>query len=365
LNQLRADLASYDALINPAPAQPPQDWLSDAQDGLTLETQNFEAGVGVDIPLFTPAAELEVGADFKIQQQTRGDGSVVVTTQLGGEIGLEFADIANVGANGDISTQYRFDNTEDAQRFIDDLRGAADAWWKLHPADIAFGVAEVFSEYRDDHHVADIGGVELTAGVGVNHNGASLNVGGAAGVTRHFTNGDTTYHAGLSGGAGYDLGAGNKLAFSGSGRAALNVDESGAAQQLTITGIVNGSGPVGDLVENLGLDNDGNGVDVIPGPRSSEGVAAQVTFTIDLTDSESSEAVADLVNSVIGRGDQTFSVAAQDLLNQADVRVTLNTSESGAFKADVEDFEFELGNSETELVAAWGRPPNGDFQQLT
>ncbi|MGI9421099.1 MAG: hypothetical protein ACR2RA_25015 [Geminicoccaceae bacterium] len=361
-DELLANLEEYRGLSSDPSGG--EDWLTDAQDNLTLETQNIKGGVGIDIPLLTPAAELEIGAEVKIQQQTRGDGSVVVTTQLSGDVGLEFVDIVDIGANGRVSTQYRFDNAEDAQQFIDDLQHAAGAWWKLHPADIAFGVARVFSDYRDTNHVADVGGVELTAGFSASHNGASLNIGGAAGVTRNFTNGDTTYHASVSGGAGYDVGGGNRLAFSGSGRAALQVDANGDAQQLTITGVVNGSAPVDDLIENLGLDADGSSFDVAPGQRNSEGLAAQVTFTIDLTDAQNSAAVADLVDSVIGRGDQTFGAAAQDLLDQADVRVTLNASESGAFKADVDQFEFELGNSETELVAAWGRPPDGDFQQL-
>ena len=65
-DELLANLEDYQGLSSDPSGG--EDWLTDAQDNLTLDTQNFTGGVGIDIPLGTPAAELEIGAEVKIQR---------------------------------------------------------------------------------------------------------------------------------------------------------------------------------------------------------------------------------------------------------------------------------------------------------
>jgi hypothetical protein len=348
------------------------EWYEQARDGTVVKSERFVAGGEAEIP--TPyTAEVTVGAKVEMQKNTLADGSVTVKAQINGSLGTEVANALGLKINGSLSTDYKFDNEEQAEQFINALSDAANdkvSFTLDSPflVDVGPGraVTDVIRRYETNHN-AYKGSLELEASLETGVGGHKIDVSGAAGAERNFTNGATTFYAKVSGSTGIDLGLDQKFGLKGDTQIRVTVDGNGNASELTIVGSVSGSAPVRGVIDSLAA---ANGTDyemnnVIPGNRNKETVAANVTITLDVSDPENPAAVADLINALIGTGDQSLGNAAADLLDRAEVKVGVTTTKSGVLSADVDVVEFEIGNSEVTTVASFGKSPNGDFQRLS
>jgi len=350
------------------------EWYSDAADNTVVTSRKFQAGGEVDIPIGGGGAEVTVGAAVELQKNTYGDGSVVVKASVRGSLGTEVADVLGIKINGSLGTEYKFSNEVEAQEFIDAVSDAANEKFDfdvLDPNLVSVGPAKALAAVLEDNesnHQAYKGGLELEATLSAKSANSSIDLSGAAGVEKNFSNDTTTYHASLSGSAKTDLGLGDKFSIDGETEVKLTVDDEGNATELKIIGSVSGSAPVRGVVNSFGILDDSASAseleNVIPGTKNKENIAAGVTLTIDLTEQDNPEATADLVSSIFGAGDQSFADASAELLDRAEAKVNIATTESGVVEVDADIVEFNFGNSEKVTVAAFGKPVDGDFKQL-
>ncbi len=361
--------------LMPASARAQVEWYEDTGDGIIIVSERFTAGGEVEVPT-TGGAEVTVGAAVDFQKNTAADGSVTVKATINGTLGAEVANTLGLNVNGSLGTEYQFANELEAQQFIDAMKDAVDDKfrWSLDSHYLVElgpvqSVVDVINEYSDNHSSYKAG-LELEAEVETGVGGHRIDVSAAAGVERKFetdlSTASTTYYARLSASTGADLGLGEKFGLKGDTQVRVTFDNEGNASTLTILGSASGSTPVRGVINSFdvvdGTDQDFE--NVIPGNKNNESVAANVAITLDISNPQNPLAVAELVNSMIGNGDQPFGTAATDIFDRAEVRVGITTTESSAISADVENFEFKLGNSEVVTVAAFAKPPHGDFQQV-
>lgn len=335
----------------------------------TVNSKSFTVGGSVDVPVYS-GIEVTVGAEVQLQRDEKLDGTIIVKARFQGSLGTDLADSLGIKANGALSTDYEFDNEEEAQAFMDDLKEALDTPTN-YPGEFVDTLThrnytpgkidatrDVLNDYEGNHKSYK-GSLELqgTAQVG---NG-TFKLGAKIGAERNFSTDETRYYGEVNASAATNLSEGLKMNFDGSVRVEVVVDDNGDPKSVAIVGSVSGSGPVNNLVDSVsGSFSESETKNVIPGTKNKETIKGTARITLDATNVDDQESLQNLVEATLGTGDSSFKDSALDTLDRATVKVDVTATESNVTEIDSPDLRFKIGNSESETVASFTKPPNGE-----
>lgn len=352
-------------------------------------------GIAGDVKAFF----IEIGGGVEALREERADGSVKITIKGNAKAGLEFstpgADVSALGkeggtgerslevsGNGEVAKSWVFENADDADDFVDDVKKKVIAIADPRPN---------FPGTDDDADIELPPSTETTVAGGVSvrakgelgsGTGLEGNLGASVGATFNEKTGDKTVFFEVSGGGSASVGAGGDLFdIGGSGQAKTKIgityDKDGNEKSLMVIGQLDVTATAGfeDVTEGADLEKMlKNAKKLTSSGGGGAGGRLIVDARLDLTNPENRDALRSFID---GRDPNTGEAVPRtdgaaglfDRFKDEGVvnarAYALSTSETGAeLDLGVFGISGEYTSEDAKLVDAFYRDlENGDFQR--